>query len=60
MRDPFSAWQAFSVYLGNNLASAQAKAPRPMTDDVKSHAHGFARQSFRNPKGRPKGDRSDW
>ena len=59
-RDPYAAWQELSVYLGNNLAQAAQRAPRPITDELKAHAHGFDRQSFRNTKGRPKGNRSDW
>jgi hypothetical protein len=59
-RDPYAAWQEISVYLGNNLAQAAQRRPRPVTDELKAHAHGFDRQSFRNTKKRSKGNRIDW
>ena len=58
--DPYRAWQDLSVYLGNTLAANRTPPPRPIDDTLKAHAHGFDRQSFRNTKNRPRGNRRDW
>jgi hypothetical protein len=58
--DPFTAWQDLSMFLGNNLVK-NVSTPKPVTDDLKAHAHGFDKQSFRKSKtGRKKLDRSEW
>jgi hypothetical protein len=58
--DPYNAWQELSVFLGNALANLDRREPRPIDDTLKAHAHGFDGQSFKNPKGRKKANRSDW
>jgi hypothetical protein len=58
--DPYTCWQELSMFLGNNLAVGSEPAPRPIDDTLRAHTHGFDKQSFRNTKNRPKGNRSDW
>lgn len=58
--DPYSAWQELSMYLGNNLAQVFARAPRAISDELKAHAHGFDKQSFRNAKNRTTSNRGEW
>ncbi len=44
--DPYTAYQELSMYLGNQMADTQM-VPAPMTDELKIHAHGFDKWSFR-------------
>lgn len=58
--DSYTAWQDISMFLGNNLVRSVMK-PEPVSDELKAHAHGFDKQSFRKTKtGRKKSDRGDW
>jgi hypothetical protein len=57
--DPSQAWQTISQYLGNNLADVSEK-PNPVPDDLKAHAHGFNKKSFKNTKNRKFADRETW
>ncbi|HEY4223356.1 MAG TPA: hypothetical protein VGO62_18490 [Myxococcota bacterium] len=57
--DPYTAWQDLSMFLGNNLV--KNTPPQPVSDDIKAHAHGFDKHSFKKAKApRKKVDRSEW
>lgn len=59
--DAYTAWQELSMFLGNNMVSALAAPPRPITDEERAETKGFDRKtSFRNQKNRKKSDRGDW
>jgi len=47
--DPHTAYQELSMFMGNNLAQ-QNEPPSKQTDELKVHAHGFDRWSFRTHK----------
>lgn len=47
--DPFTAYQEISMFLGNNLAQQVDPIPKT-TDELKAHAHGFDKWSFRTHK----------
>lgn len=57
--DPNQAWQTISQYLDNNLANV-VTPPNPVSDELKAHAHGFDKKSFKNTKNRKLVDRGTW
>jgi hypothetical protein len=47
--DPYTAYQELSMFLGNNMAQQVDPIPK-MTDELKAHAHGYDKWSFRTHK----------
>lgn len=47
--DPFTAYQELSMFLGNNMAQQLDPVPKT-TDELKAHAHGYDKWSFRTHK----------
>lgn len=47
--DPYAAYQEISMFLGNNLAQQIDPIPKT-TDELRAHAHGYDKWSFRTHK----------
>jgi hypothetical protein len=47
--DPYTAYQELSMFLGNNMAQQLDPIPKT-TDELKAHAHGYDKWSFRTHK----------
>lgn len=47
--EPYAAYQAIDIFIGNNLVN-QVDLDAHMTDDLKRHAHGFDDCSFKKRK----------